>query len=189
MGYHGRQRDYPVQTGQTHSEPHARCTTVHLLAVNLKEELGFARSSLSETAKLRVSRPVSRVLYGPGLLRNVAAIHLGRPSPNASCNLPGWSPRSREGRLRNPMPSLFGLAPDGVCPAMTVTSHAVGSYPTLSSLPAHAQAVCFLWHFPWGRPRRTLSGIVASWCPDFPRRAAFAIATPRPPGRLTRRVV
>jgi hypothetical protein len=37
------------------------------------------------------SRPVSRVLYGLGALRrrDVAAIHLGRVSPRASCNLPG----------------------------------------------------------------------------------------------------
>ena len=31
--------------------------------------------------------------------------------------------------------SLCGLAPDGVCRAMPVTGHAVGSYPTLSPLP------------------------------------------------------
>ena len=38
-----------------------------------------------------VSRPVSRVLYGPRTRRsaNVAAIHLGRSSPTASCNQPG----------------------------------------------------------------------------------------------------
>ena len=29
-------------------------------------------------------------------------------------------------------------------------------------------AVCFLWHFPWGRPRRTLSGTLLPWSPDFP---------------------
>ena len=30
------------------------------------------------------------------------------------------------------------------------------------------QAVCFLWHFPWGRPRRPLAGTVFPWSPDFP---------------------
>ena len=30
------------------------------------------------------------------------------------------------------------------------------------------RAVCFLWHFPWGCPRRTLSGAVFPWSPDFP---------------------
>ena len=29
-------------------------------------------------------------------------------------------------------------------------------------------AVCFLWHFPWGCPRRTLSGTLLPWSPDFP---------------------
>jgi hypothetical protein len=26
----------------------------------------------------------------------------------------------------------------------------------------------FLWHFPWGRPRRALPGTVPPWSPDFP---------------------
>ncbi len=30
------------------------------------------------------------------------------------------------------------------------------------------RAVCFLWHFPWGRPRRALPGTVFPWSPDFP---------------------
>ncbi len=33
------------------------------------------------------------------------------------------------------------------------------------------RAVCFLWHFPWGHPRRTLSGTLYPWSPDFPLRA------------------
>ncbi len=32
------------------------------------------------------------------------------------------------------------------------------------------EAVCFLWHCPWGHPRRTLSGTVLPWSPDFPLR-------------------
>jgi hypothetical protein len=31
-----------------------------------------------------------------------------------------------------------------------------------------ARAVYFLWHFPWGRPRRPLAGTVFPWSPDFP---------------------
>ncbi len=31
-----------------------------------------------------------------------------------------------------------------------------------------APAVCFLWHCPWGRPRRPLAGTVFPWSPDFP---------------------
>jgi hypothetical protein len=29
-------------------------------------------------------------------------------------------------------------------------------------------AVCFLWHCPWGFPRRALPGTVFPWSPDFP---------------------
>ena len=80
------------------------------------------------------------------------------------CRLPGVSP-------------LFGLAPGGVCRAASVAGRAVGSYPPVSPLPGWfaarkraGPAVCFLWHFPWGRPRRTLSGTVSPWSPDFPHR-------------------
>src|ERR1700680_313952 len=31
----------------------------------------------------------------------------------------------------------------------------------------------FLWHFPWGHPRRTLSGTACPWSPDFPPRRPF----------------
>ena len=78
-------------------------------------------------------------------------------------------------RKRGHMPSLFGLAPDGVYPAVAVTGHAVRSYRTLSPLP-HKEAVCFLWHFPWSHLRRTLSGAVFPWSPDFPPLAGFPIA-------------
>ena len=30
------------------------------------------------------------------------------------------------------------------------------------------KAVYFLWHFPWGRPRRGLPGTAPPWSPDFP---------------------
>jgi hypothetical protein len=34
--------------------------------------------------------------------------------------------------------------------------------------PGKPVAVCFLWHCPWGRPRRLLAGTVFPWSPDFP---------------------
>ncbi len=74
------------------------------------------------------------------------------------------------------MSPLFGLAPGVVYPATTVTGGAVRSYRTLSPLPAKPkgeQAVYFLWHFPWGRPRRALPGTVFPWSPDFPPSAGF----------------
>ena len=42
------------------------------------------------------------------------------------------------------------------------------------------QAVCFLWHFPWGRPRRALPGTVFPWSPDFPLPALRRTAAIRP---------
>ncbi len=39
---------------------------------------------------------------------------------------------------------------------------------TLTSGAEVPLAVCFLWHFPWGRPRRPLAGTVFPWSPDFP---------------------
>ncbi len=76
------------------------------------------------------------------------------------------------------VPPLFGLAPGGVYPATSVAGGAVRSYRTLSPLPrAEARlAVCFLWHFPWGCPRRPLTGTVSPWSPDFPPLAGFPVA-------------
>src|SRR4249919_2578189 len=84
-----------------------------------------------------------------------------------ACRLPG-------------VPPLFGLAPGGVCRAACVAARAVGSYPTVSPLPdwRTSPAVCFLWHFPWGRPRRPLTGTVVPWSPDFPRPACAGRGRP-----------
>jgi hypothetical protein len=86
-----------------------------------------------------------------------------------------------------PAPSLFGIAPGGVYHAGPVAGPAVGSYPTLSPLPPPTEAsgaVCFLRHFPWGYPRRTLSGTVFPWSPDFPPRQPCGLPE-RPSGQLT----
>jgi hypothetical protein len=60
-----------------------------------------------------------------------------------------------------------------------------------------ARAVCFLWHFPWGRPRRPLAGTVFPWSPDFPpqtglprpRRSSNCLAKGdlRPHGQMVKR--
>ncbi len=118
-------------------------------------------------------RPVSRVLSAP--------CGVGRPflwdacrhaphatNPDRGAEMPLADPR-RIGLL-----SLFGLAPGGVYPAAPVTRRAVRSCRPVSPLPfrpwfpMRARAVCFLWHCPWGRPRRPLAGTVFPWSPDFP---------------------
>jgi len=55
---------------------------------------------------------------------------------------------TRSGPLLGP---LFGLAPDGVYRAPSITLGAVGSYPTISPLPRRSGAVYFLWHCPSSR--------------------------------------
>ncbi len=116
----------------------------------------------------------------------------GCPAPRAT-NPGGWawkrawlrgdcSPQAR--------PPLFGLAPGGVCHAASVAGSAVRSYRTVSPLPGGSSppsAVCFLWHFPWGHPRRPLAATVFPWSPDFPPPDKIAItrfARQRPSGRL-----
>ena len=92
-----------------------------------------------------------------------------------------WDVRRRTPRATDPgggsetrlpaeagVPPLFGFAPGGVYHAADVAAGAVRSYRTLSPLPSRSRAVCFLWHFPWGRPRRALPGTVFPWSPDFP---------------------
>ena len=54
-----------------------------------------------------------------------------------------------------------------------VTRGAVRSYRTFSPLPRIERGGLFLWHFPWGCPRRTLSGTFIPWSPDFPPSSAF----------------
>src|SRR5712671_8038739 len=84
------------------------------------------------------------------------------------------------------LPLLLGLAPGGVYPAAAVAGGAVRSYRTISPLPPtvpkdNGLGGVFLWHFPWGRPRRALPGTVPPWSPDFPPSAQGG---ERPSGRL-----
>ena len=105
------------------------------------------------------------------------AIHLGRPLPDASCNLPGRRRENPPARWTEIRPArhpylvllLVGftlprLSPAARC-ALTAPFH---PYPSLFHFWRSLRAVCFLWHFPWGRPRRALPGTVSPWSPDFP---------------------
>jgi hypothetical protein len=48
--------------------------------------------------------------------------------------------------------------------------------------PPKRRAVCFLWRYPWGRPRRALPAAFSPWSPDFP--PSRREPRERPPGRL-----
>jgi hypothetical protein len=82
------------------------------------------------------------------------------------------------------MPPLFDLAPGGVYLAVTVTSHAVRSYRTISTWPLRRAVVCFLWHYPLARnrslARRVLPGTVPRWSPDFPPLCRYQHSGGRP---------
>ena len=112
----------------------------------------------------------------------MTAIPLGRQLPGASSNLPERpDPDTIPKRVLTHRfaPSLFGLAPGGVYRAADVAADAVRSYRTISPLPQRTQtaaAVCFLWHCPWVRTRRMLSGTVCPRSPDFPPRQPFGSA-------------
>src|SRR5262245_42729012 len=78
------------------------------------------------------------------------------------------------------LPFLFGLAPGGVCRAAVIADGAVRSYRTLSPLPRRRRGGSFsvalsLKCPPLARQafRRTLSGTVCPWSPDFPPSRPF----------------
>src|SRR5712691_9030260 len=149
------------------------------IAVKGASEIGGAPGGLPPNAPYHASRPVSRVLYGAKQERTlrVTAIPLERRLPGVSSNLPGRPIRtSIRGFL--PVPPLFGLAPGGVYRAACVAAGAVRSCRTVSPLPRDFArgGLRFLWHFPWGHPRRALSGTACPWSPDFPPRRPFGPA-------------
>ena len=56
--------------------------------------------------------------------------------------------------------SLFGFAPDGVYLDGVCCQTPGALLPHPFTLTIIFMAVCFLWHFPWGYPRRALPGIL-----------------------------
>jgi len=79
--------------------------------------------------------------------------------------------------------SLLGLAPDGVCRAMTVASHAVGSYPTVSPLPTrhHVSGVAgglFSVALSSRFPSPGVTRHPTLWSPDFPPAANTEVKRP-----------
>ena len=107
-----------------------------------------------------------------GLTPGVVTIHLEHLLPGASRNQPGWPGRkglTSRTKSRHPysvlLPVGFALPPplpEARC-ALTAPFH-----PCHVEARRRRRAVRSLWHFPWGRPRRTLSGTVFPWSPDFP---------------------
>jgi|SRR5215831_3640540 len=104
------------------------------------------------------SHPISRVL-------SRTIIHLGFASPRTSSDLPGnLHGPCMQLALRVP---LFGLAPSGVCRAVTCCHRRGALLPhrfTLATLAG--SAVYFLLHFPWTRIPQVLPGALP-WEPGL----------------------
>ena len=155
---------------------------------------------LREMARRLTGDPVRRLpsdqpAYKPGSVwrkastSRVTAIHLGRRSPDASCNLPERLVRTDLRCPRgHPAPLLFGLAPGGVCRAAAVAGSAVRSYRTVSPLPsasaptsgASGRRFVFCGTFPGVAPAGRYPAPFRPWSPDFPPRRPFG---PRRSGR------
>lgn len=122
-----------------------------------------------------IRRPVSRVL-SPGANPGATVIHLRPALRTAWCDLPG---RHAETHVRRtafvPIRSCsrWGLPsplPCGRGGALLPHRFTLAPPSLLAEL---RRAVCSLLRFPWGHPRRTLSGTLSPWSPDFPRRHRF----------------
>jgi hypothetical protein len=101
--------------------------------------------------------------------RRGTAIPLGRALRRASRDQPGRQGGNTHGATAPAAPirscSRWGLPCRRRCRRRgTLLPH----HFTLARGPFGAQAVCFLWHCPWGRPRRPLAGTAFPWSPDFP---------------------
>ena len=130
--------------------------------------MGLAASRFREGENAR--RSVSRVLSASWMRDGHSsgtpvAGRLARPTrtacrkcaitvPIGSCSRWGLPCRRRRRRRGALLPHPF-----------TLTRQAV----------RRCRAVCFLWHFPWGRPRRALPGTVSPWSPDFPPPGWFPV--------------
>jgi hypothetical protein len=131
--------------------------------------------------------------------RNVAAILLGRRLPGASRNQPGQQAETAPKVSLHAIPirfcSRWGLpcrlcrqTRGGLLPhpfTLTPPAYRFGTPALRRSSRYEGGAVCFLWHFPWGRPRRQLTGIVFLGARTFLTRglSALARAAARPTGR------
>jgi hypothetical protein len=116
------------------------------------------------------------------------AIPLGRPLPSVSCDRPGrrreGSPGSRK-RAEACRPYLVLLPVGFSLPSPLPAARCALTAPFHPCRPPETPdglAVYFLWHFPWGRPRRVLPGTVPPWSPDFPPSATTRRAAIRPSG-------
>lgn len=136
------------------------------------------RMIMSELGKLFASWPVSRVLYGLH-----PKVQTWRPflwdehcCPPQATNPDGEPETALQGFPRHHPYSVLLQAGFAVPLPLPVARWSLTPpfHPCPSiRLAADRRAVCSLWHFPWGCPRRTLSGAMFPWSPDFPHMRRF----------------
>ena len=134
-----------------------------------KCQVSIYSSFLGLIEKIDARWPVSRVL-SPGKPRGTA-IHLECPLPSTSCDRPGQQSGNRPvPPKRHDCPYLVLLRVGFTEPRLLPAARCALTAPfhPYQSVPRHQVAVYFLWHFPWGRPRRALPGTLFPWSPDFP---------------------
>jgi hypothetical protein len=116
------------------------------------------------------------------LSRDWTAIRLERISRCASRDQPGRRDENIPATCHGQIPRTLAAAPIRSCSrwglpcrpccqgcgALLPHRFALARGTGLLARTDLAQAVCFLWHCPWGRPRRRLAGTVFPWSPDFP---------------------
>jgi hypothetical protein len=97
------------------------------------------------------------------------AIHLGRSLPNASRDRPERRRESSPGTVARACRSYLVLLPVGFSlPSPLLATRCALTAPFHPCRPCNPRwdrmgsAVSFLWHSPWGRPRRPLTGTVLS---------------------------
>lgn len=120
-------------------------------------------------------RPLAQTIRDDHSSGTMFAHGLEQPTRTAGLTSPRGVIACANSPLRRPYSVLLPVGftmpaplPDPRC-ALTAPFH-----PYLpSQLALRRQAVRSLWHFPWGCPRRTLSGTVCQGSPDFPPRRPF----------------
>ena len=98
-------------------------------------KIGYLRAGMGPRRHARACLPMGKTVRG-SISR---VLYASKDGGDHSSGMPVaehlMQPTRTTTRKQGHVPSLFGLAPGGVYPAMAVTGHAVRSYRTLSPLP------------------------------------------------------
>jgi hypothetical protein len=158
------------------AEAHRRAELSMILFCSCYVQIFRPRSRVSSAASIRLRRagarrPVSRVLYPSGTAGDGHSSgtpvtgRLARPTRTAARKPACRPPRGYRRAVPIWSCSRWGLP----CRRRRRRRGALLPHPfTLAGGPQPRPAVCFLWHCPWGHPRRALPGTVFPWSPDFP---------------------